>query len=171
MEFARTGMTREAVFERLDEFRKNDIKWQEGRTYGYIFDPGKAVMEVGKAAYNAFLSENGLDFTVFPSLLRMERELAAFGARHLRGDDQVVGNFTSGGTESIILAVKAARDCYREKCPEITAPEMILPATAHAAFHKAAHYLGVKTVTVSVDPKYILEQICKSMDGGCFANN
>ena len=153
MEIARTGMTREAVFERLAEFRKNDIKWQEGRTYGYIFDPGKATLEVGKAAYNEFLSENGLDFTVFPSLLRLERELAAFGARHLRGDDQVVGNFTSGGTESIILAVKAARDCFREKRPDIASPEMILPATAHAAFHKAAHYLDVKAVTVSVDPE------------------
>jgi len=153
MQIAKKGMTREAIFERLTEFRKNDIKWQEGRAFGYIFDPGKAVMDVGKEAYNAFLSENGLDFTVFRSLLRLERELAAFGASHLRGDRQVVGNFTSGGTESIILAVKAARDCYREKRPDITAPEIILPATAHAAFHKAAHYLGLKTVTVSVDPE------------------
>lgn len=153
MEIAREGMTREEIFERLAEFRKNDVRWQEGRTYGFVFDPGKDVMEVGKAAYSAFLSENGLDFTVFRSLLRLERELAAFGARHLQGDSQVVGNFTSGGTESIILAVKAARDRYREKRPEITAPEMILPATAHAAFHKAAHYLGVTPVTASVDPK------------------
>ena len=122
MEITGKGMTREAIFERLAEFRTNDIKWQEGRTYGYIFDPGKAIMEVGKAAYNAFLSENGLDFTVFPSLLRLERELAAFGAQHLRGDDQVVGNFTSGGTESIILAVKAARDGYRENRPDISTP-------------------------------------------------
>ena len=93
-----------------------------GRTYGYIFDPGEDALEVGKAAYNAFLSENGLDFTVFPSLLRLERELAAFAASHLRGDSRVVGNFTSGGTESIMLAVKAARDCYRQKRPEITRP-------------------------------------------------
>jgi glutamate/tyrosine decarboxylase-like PLP-dependent enzyme len=152
MEIAQNGMTREAIFERLAEFRKNDARWQEGRTYGYIFDPGRDVTEVGKAAYSAFLAENGLDFTVFPSLMQLERELAGFGARHLQGDRQVVGNFTSGGTESIILAVKAARDCYREKRPEIRLPEMILPATAHAAFHKAAHYLGVKAVTVSVDP-------------------
>lgn len=145
------GMTREAIFHRLASFRRNDIKWQEGRTYGYIFDPGADVMEVGKAAYNAFLSENGLDFTAFPSLLRLERELAAFGAHHLRGDARVVGNFTSGGTESIILAVKAARDCYRHRRPEIREPEMVLPATAHAAFHKAAHYLGVKAIVVPVD--------------------
>ena len=153
MELTKEGMTREAIFDRLAEFRRNDIKWQDGRTYGYVFDPGSEVMAVGKAAYNEFLSENGLDFTVFQSLLRLERELAAFGARHLRGDDQVVGNFTSGGTESIILAVKAARDCYRSTHPHIHIPEMILPATAHAAFHKAAHYLGVKAVTVSVDPQ------------------
>lgn len=153
MEITGHGMTREAIFKRLDEFRGHDIKWREGRTYGYIFDPGADVMAVGKAAYNAFLSENGLDFTVFQSLLHLERELAAYGARHLRGDAQVVGNFTSGGTESIILAVKAARDRYRQKRPEVLAPEMILPATAHAAFHKAAHYLGVTAVTVPVDPK------------------
>jgi glutamate/tyrosine decarboxylase-like PLP-dependent enzyme len=152
MELPEKGLTRDAIFERLAKFRQNDIKWQEGRTYGYIFDPGAEVMAVGKAAYNAFLSENGLDFTVFQSLLHLERDLAAFGARHLQGDRQVVGNFTSGGTESIILAVKAARDYYREKWPQVSAPEMILPATAHAAFHKAAHYLGVKAVTVSVDP-------------------
>ena len=153
MELSKEGLPREAIFERLTAFRKNDIQWQEGRTYGYIFDPGAKVMAVGKAAYNEFLSENGLDFTVFQSLLRLERELAAFGARHLQGNQEVVGNFTSGGTESIILAVKAARDCYRETHPQIHSPEMILPATAHAAFHKAAHYLGVKAVTVSVDPQ------------------
>ena len=153
MKLPKKGLSKEAIFEHLADFRKNDIKWQEGRTYGYIFDPGAEVMAVGKAAYNEFLSENGLDFTVFQSLLHLERELAAFGAKHLRGDAQVVGNFTSGGTESIILAVKAARDCYRTTHPQIEAPEMILPATAHAAFHKAAHYLGVKAVTVSVDPQ------------------
>jgi len=152
VEIAKKGMTKEAIFDRLAEFRSGDIRWQEGRTYGYVFDAGKDVQEVAKAAYTAFLSENGLDFTVFPSLLRLERELAAFGASHLRGDSRVVGNFTSGGTESIMLAVKAARDYYRKKRPEITAPEMVLPATAHAAFHKAAHYLGVKAVTVSVNP-------------------
>jgi sphinganine-1-phosphate aldolase len=153
MEIAPQGLSREVVFEKLAGFRQKDIKWREGRTFGYIFDPGEDVAAVAKAAYTEFLSENGLDFTVFQSLLRLERDLAAFGARHLRGDRRVVGNFTSGGTESIILAVKAARDYYREKRPEIERPEMILPATAHAAFHKAGHYLDVTPVTVSVDPR------------------
>lgn len=153
MQISPHGITRKAVFERLAEFRQNDLKWREGRTFGYIFDPGQAILDVGKEAYTEFLSENGLDFTAFGSLLHLERELAAYLAGHLRGDGQVVGNFSSGGTESIILAVKAARDRYREKRPDIKDPEMVLSTTTHAAFHKAAHYLGVKAVTVSVNPK------------------
>ena len=153
MQISQKGMTAQEVFAQLEAFRKNDLKWQDGRAFGYVFDPGKDVLAVGKKAYSAFLSENGLDFTVFQSLQRLERELAAFGARHLRGDEHVVGNFSSGGTESIILAVKAARDYYREKRPEVTSPEMILPTTAHAAFHKAAHYLDIKVVPVGVDPQ------------------
>ena len=58
---------------------------------------------------------------------------------------------TSGGTESIILAVKAARDHARAHRPEVVDPEMVLPITAHPAFHKAAHYLGLGVVTTSVD--------------------
>jgi len=151
MKISKKGIPEEEIFAQLETFRKNDLKWREGRAFGYVFDPGKDVMAVGKKAYTAFLSENGLDFTVFQSLQRLEKDLAAFGAQHLRGDENVVGNFSSGGTESIILAVKAARDYYRKKRPEIKQPEMILPTTAHAAFHKAAHYLDVKVVAVGVD--------------------
>jgi glutamate/tyrosine decarboxylase-like PLP-dependent enzyme len=63
-----------------------------------------------------------------------------------------VGHVTSGGTESIMLALKTARDKARFERPEITAPEMVLPQTAHAAFHKAAHYLGIKPVITRFDP-------------------
>ena len=152
MRLPESGWTRDTVFERLAAFRQDDIKWQEGRTFGYIFDPGREVLEVGKKAYTMFLSENGLDFTVFKSLMRLEKELAALMAEHLGGDKAVVGNFTSGGTESIMLAVKTARDYFRHRRPEITAPEMILPTTGHAAFHKAAHYLDVRVVPTPVDP-------------------
>ena len=151
--FSKTGMSRGDIFSQLASFRQNDIKWQDGRVFGYIFDPGQEVQEVAKEAFSMFLSENGLDFSVFQSLMRLEKELAAVGRSHLRGDADVVGNFTSGGTESIILAVKAARDYYRTLRPEIKAPEIILPTTAHAAFHKAAHYLGIRIVVVPVDRK------------------
>jgi glutamate/tyrosine decarboxylase-like PLP-dependent enzyme len=67
------------------------------------------------------------------------------------GNDEVVGNVTSGGTESIILAVKTARDYFKDKHPEIKEPEIIVAETTHAAFHKAGQYLNVKVVMVPVN--------------------
>lgn len=146
------GLGREEIFAKLENYRENDMPWRDGRTWAYIYDPGRDAEEVIKQAYMMYLTENGLDPTVFPSALRLETELVAMAAAHLNGDENVVGNFTSGGTESIICAVKAARDFARAKRPHIKAPEILLPTTGHAAFHKAAHYLDVNVVTVPVDP-------------------
>jgi glutamate/tyrosine decarboxylase-like PLP-dependent enzyme len=146
------GLARDDIFAKLEDYRQNDMPWRDGRTWAYIYDPGRDAEEVIKQAYMMYLSENGLDPTVFPSALRLENELVAMAAAHLGGDENVVGNFTSGGTESIICAVKAARDFARAKRPHIKAPEILLPTTGHAAFHKAAHYLGVNVVTAPVDP-------------------
>ncbi|MDP8256635.1 MAG: aspartate aminotransferase family protein [Candidatus Alcyoniella australis] len=151
MKIPQKGRTREQILEDLESFRVNDLKWRDGKTFGYVYDPGKEAEEVGKKAYMMYLTENGLDPTSFPSLLRLENEIVAMSASNVEGDENVVGNFTSGGTESIMLAVKSARDYNRKHKPQITAPEMVLPITAHAAFHKAAKYLGVKVVPVDVD--------------------
>lgn len=153
MKIPAQALEHSAIFERLEAYRCNDLKWREGRAFGLVFDAGPAVMDVAKEAYTMFLTENGMDFTAFQSLLRIEKELVAMAADHLGGDAATVGNFTSGGTESIILAVKSARDYYRVHRPEITAPEMILPTSGHAAFHKAAQYLGLKVVPAAVDPR------------------
>ena len=147
------GMSKGEIFERMEAYRAGDMNWRDGRTWAYIYDPGPEAEEVIKQAYMMFLTENALDPTVFPSALRFENELVAMATAHLNGDDEVVGNFTSGGTESIILAVKTARDYFRARRPEIREPEIILPVTAHAAFQKAAHYLCLKPVLVPVDPE------------------
>lgn len=152
MKIPEQGSSHEAVIERLESYREHDMPWREGRTFGYVFDPGKAVDAVAKEAYTRFLSENALDPTVFPSLLRFENEVVAMARDHLHGDEDVVGAFSSGGTESIILAVKTARDFCRATRPEVKAPKMVLPVTAHAAFHKAAAYLDVTPVIVDVNP-------------------
>ena len=60
---------------------------------------------------------------------------------------------TSGGTESLLLAVKGARERGRKE-RGITAPEMVLPSTAHAAFEKGAAYFGVRSVRVPVRDDY-----------------
>lgn len=145
--------TETEVFERLASFAQHDFNWRNGKCYAYTFDAGREAEAVAKKAFTDFMSKNALDPTFFPSVLELENRVVAIAAKHLGGDADTSGAFTSGGTESIILAVKSARDYFREKRPDIREPEMVLPATAHAAFHKAGHYLGVKRVVTTVDAK------------------
>jgi glutamate/tyrosine decarboxylase-like PLP-dependent enzyme len=147
------GLSRGAIFEQLERYRQHDTPWREGRTWAYVYDPGPEAESVIKDAFGSYLSENGLDPTAFPSALQLENEVVSMAATHLHGDRNVVGSFTSGGTESLMLAVKAARDHARENRPGVREPEMVLPETAHASFQKAGHYLGVKPVMVPVDPE------------------
>jgi len=147
------GLTEAELFARLAEIRSRDLDTKGGRTWAYVYDPGRSDIDrVAKRALVDFHDENALDPTVFPSLLRLENEVVGWARDHLRGDLGVVGNFTTGGTESIMMAVKAARDRAAELRPDIGRPNIVLPVTAHAAFHKAAHYLGVDAVTVPADP-------------------
>jgi glutamate/tyrosine decarboxylase-like PLP-dependent enzyme len=129
---------------------EKDAQWRAGRTWSLVYFAGEQVTEVLKNAYTAFFSENALNPSAFPSLKRLEAEVIAMTTGLLGGDGAAVGNMTSGGTESLLMAVKTARDWGRVHKPEVTAPEMILPATAHPAFHKAGHYFSVKPVLTPV---------------------
>ncbi len=135
----------------LDAAGSADLPWREGKTFAYVYEGGRDVEEVAKAAYMRFLTENALDPTVYPSLLKFETEIVAMAIAHLRGDQDCVGNFTSGGTESCLLAVKAARD-HARRVRGIAEPHMILPVTAHACFQKAAQYFDLAVTLVPVDP-------------------
>jgi glutamate/tyrosine decarboxylase-like PLP-dependent enzyme len=152
MEIPRNGLSREDVLASLQSFKSYDMDWKAGKVWAYVYNPGDEVRHLMSEAYNMFLSENCLDPSVFPSVLKMETDVVRMIANLLRGGEGAVGHVTSGGTESIMLALKTARDKARFERPEITAPEMVLPQTAHAAFHKAAHYLGIKPVVTPFDP-------------------
>jgi len=153
MNIPRQGRSKEEVLAALQRFKAHDLDWKSGRVWAYVYDPGAEVHEVVQQAYLMFLTENALDPTVFPSLLKLETEVVRMIADLLRGDERVVGHVTSGGTESVLLAVKTARDKARAEHPDITTPEIVLPMTAHASFHKAAHYFGLKPVVVPFDPQ------------------
>jgi len=153
MNIPQQGLSKEEILNTLQAFKARDMDWRAGKVWCYVYNPGEDPAEVTREAYLSFLSENGLDPTVFPSLLKLETEVVRATINLLRGDSNAVGHLTTGGTESIMLAVKTARDKARAEHPEITQPEMVLPKTAHAAFHKAAHYLSVKPVVVDIDPQ------------------
>ncbi len=130
--------------------RDHDVRWRSGRLFGLIYHAGDEIEELLQEAFTLFFAENGLNPAAFPSLRKFETEVVAMSASLLGGDDQVAGTMTSGGTESLLLAVKTARDWARAHRPEIQAPEMVLPVTGHPALAKAAHYFGVKAVHVPV---------------------
>jgi len=142
------------VLARMRQFREHDPLWQEGKTWSLVYYAGDEVLDLLKEAYTLFFSENGLNPMAFPSLKRFEAEVVAMTANLLGGDGDTAGNMTSGGTESILMAVKTARDWARATHPAIAAPEMILPQTAHPAFHKAGHYFGVKPVLTPISPDF-----------------
>ncbi len=152
MQIPEKGLSKEEVLGTLQAFKSHDMDWKAGKVWCYVYDPGDEPNQVVKEAYLSFLTENGLDPTVFPSMLKLETDVVRMVANLLRGDEGVVGHLTTGGTESIMLAVKTARDRARALHPEITQPEMVLPVTAHASFHKAAHYLDLKPVAVPINP-------------------
>lgn len=153
MQIPQTGLSKQEILSTLSAFKARDMDWKSGKVWCYVYDAGENPTEVTKEAYMSFLSENGLDPSVFPSILKLETDVVRMVVNLLRGDSNAVGHLTSGGTESIMLAVKTARDKARVEKPHITQPEMIVPKNAHAAFHKAAHYLCVKPVIVDLDPK------------------
>ncbi|WP_446217001.1 pyridoxal phosphate-dependent decarboxylase family protein [Micromonospora sp. IBHARD004] len=148
------GVPAERVLDEIRELRGLDRPTHGGRLFAYVYDPGVAGLdELAHAAHAESAHVNGLDPTAFPSLLAMENALVGAAARLLGGGPgtsapDVVGSVTGGGTESLILAVKTARDAR----PEVAEPRIVVPVSGHAAFAKAAHYLRVALDPVPVDP-------------------
>jgi sphinganine-1-phosphate aldolase len=142
-------MSQGEIVESLSAMRADDVRWQDGKTFGMVYDAGGEAHAVVEAVAQMFLHDNALNTQAFPSLARIQSDVVRITADLLHGDDEVSGFMTSGGTESILCAVKAARERGREE-RGITEPEMVVAASAHAAFHKAAHYFGIRLHKVPV---------------------
>ncbi|TXL75187.1 aspartate aminotransferase family protein [Vineibacter terrae] len=148
------GIAWEALERQMQAAKAQDVDWVHGRAAVYIHYAGEDVLEVAKKAYLMFFSENGLGLRAFHSLATFEREVVGMGLSLLNGGNDGRGAMTTGGTESIFLAVKAARDWAHRTRPVAGTPEILLARTAHPAFDKAAHFLGLGTVRVPVGPDF-----------------
>lgn len=145
------GASKDDVLRELSGFTTDDVNWQSGKVLTGLYDHGDDLHNLSAEAYLRFLAQNALHINMYPSIGKIENEVVASVAEILRADEDVVGTMTSGGTESIMMAVKTARDWARENFPRISEPEMILPVTAHPAFFKAAHYFGLRVVQIPVE--------------------
>lgn len=150
-----TGADWPTLKEKLLSFKAKDVQWKRRRLGVFIYYAGDDVFEVGKEAYDLYHVENALGSeTAFPSLKRMEEEVVDMGLQLLNGPEDACGNMTSGGSESILLAVKACRDRAKAQSRETLGGELIVPRSAHPAFDKAALYLGLTVKRISLQPDH-----------------
>lgn len=125
-------------------YANGDVRWRDGKTAVYVFNAGPEVERVQKEAYVLFMSENGLGPSAFPSLKRMEDEVIGFGLELFHAPEDAAGTITSGGTDSITMALKAARDFARKQRGVIGPLNIVLPRSAHPAFDKAAQVMEIE---------------------------
>ena len=144
------GMSPEAIFAELDDLQRDDVQWRNGRAFSLVYYGGPDVSAVAEEAYRRYSAENALNTDAFPGLRAMQNEVVATVGDWLHSGPDGAGFMTSGGTESILMAVKAARERGRKE-RGITAPNVVLPTSAHAAFEKGCYYFGVESRRVEVD--------------------
>ena len=154
--FPSTGSPVDEVVRELGSKKDGDVRWAEGRTFGLVFDGGDEVREVAERAARLFLHENALNTSAFPSLGEIQSELCGWTAELLHGPAGTAGFLTSGGTESILCAVEAARERARSE-RSVVDPEIVLAESAHAAFHKGAHLFGLRTQVVPVTDAWTVD--------------
>jgi len=137
---------------------EENTAWRTGKISGTYYHAGDAHRAFLNQTFSYFSHVNTIQFDLCPSMAKFESEIISMTAGMLNGDavkdvdpsDDVCGTVTSGGSESIAMAVKVYRDKARAE-KNVTAPEIIMPKTAHPAFNKAGAYYGVKMVIVPVD--------------------
>jgi len=143
------GLSSDELFARIDQYKAGDARWREGRVFSLAYYAGDDVLAVAEEAYRRLGVENGLNTDAFPSLRRIQQEVVDIVAGWLQAPPEAAGFLTSGGTESLLMAVKAARERGRKE-QGITQPNVVLPTSAHAAFEKGCYYFGVESRRVPV---------------------
>ncbi|MBW2062238.1 MAG: aspartate aminotransferase family protein [Deltaproteobacteria bacterium] len=149
-----SGIPADELLARMQDMRDEDADWKSGRTFSLVYFAGERHTELLKKAYTMFFSENALNPNAFPSLRQFENEVVAMTGAMLGGDENVAGTMTTGGTESILMAMKTYRQWARATKPGITKPEVLLPLTAHPAFEKACAYFDLKAVHAPINSDF-----------------
>ena len=157
-----TGLSHEKILGDIQSMHDlESVRWKEGYVSGGIYHGDQEHINFLNKVYALQSQSNPLHSDLFPSATKFEAEIVSMVA-HMLGKGktadsvEVCGTVTSGGTESILLAMKTYRDKAREE-KGITEPEMIVPVTAHAAFDKASQYFNIKQVKIPVTGDYTVD--------------
>ena len=142
--FPAQGTSQEEIIKQLAQFSDKDANWKRGRTFSLVFYPGEEVAQLLYKTYETFFFENALNPSVFQSLKRMESEVISMTCSLLHAPENAAGSMTSGGTESIMCAMKAAKKFAKDSNKDLKKPNIVIPTTAHPAFLKAAYYFEIE---------------------------
>ncbi len=152
------GRDRDDIIDDMEKLNSiEESHWKEGFVSGAVYHGDSEHIEFLNKVYALNSQSNPLHSDVWPSAVKFESEIVSMTAAMLGADrsaagtpDEICGTVSSGGTESILLAMKTYRDRARD-LKGITSPEMIIPTTAHAAFEKAGQYFNIKIIRIPVD--------------------
>jgi glutamate/tyrosine decarboxylase-like PLP-dependent enzyme len=152
------GKKREEILNDLRKIKSKETKrWQKGFVSGAVYHGDNSYIDFMNNVYAITSQSNPLHSDIWPSNSKYESEIISMTAKMLGAEvareetgDEVCGAVSSGGTESILLAMKVYRDWARDK-KRITRPNMVMPSTAHVAFDKAAQYFNIKRINVPID--------------------
>ncbi|PIK59208.1 putative sphingosine-1-phosphate lyase 1, partial [Apostichopus japonicus] len=146
------GISSDEIFKRLEQYKTATFAdWKGGKVSGCVYGGTEELSTLCAKVYHDFAWTNPLHPDVFPEVRRMEAEVVSMSLKLFHGGPNSGGTMTSGGTESILLAMQTYRDVAWEK--GIERPEIIAAVSAHAAFNKASHYFGIRLILVPNDPK------------------
>ena len=158
-----TGLRREEIIGELKAMKAaEESKWKDGLVSGAVYHGSEDHIAFLNEVYAITSQTNPLHTDVWPSITKYEAEVISMTANMMSAekvndavdsDDEVCGTVSSGGTESILLAMKTYRDWAREM-KGIRTPEMIVAGTAHAAFDKASQYFNIKMKRIPVDENF-----------------
>jgi sphinganine-1-phosphate aldolase len=150
------GWSRDDIFRRMRELSAGDVDWRRGRTPLYVFKATDEIAAIGRDAFFEFFTENGLGGKrAFHGLKRMEDEVVAMGLTLLRAPPDAAGYFTTGGSESIVTAIKTCRDWARKarNRPQLRG-NLVLPQSAHPAFTKAGQLMDIELRRIPLSPRF-----------------
>ena len=146
-----TGEQPGHILAQIGAMQQEDVDWKDGRAWSLVYYVNEEHDALLKAASNKLYSSNYLNPYAFKSLLKMEQEVVHMTINMLHGSDTAVGVMSSGGTESILLAMFTYRQRAKKLHPHILQPEVVAPVTIHPAFDKAAVLFGLRLRKTPVD--------------------
>jgi len=170
MQLPATGRRWNEVKADLLDRGSGDAKWRDGKTAVYVFNAGDEIAAIQKEAYTAYMSENGLGPAAFPSLAQMEKDVISMALGVLHGPEGSTGAMTSGGTDSITMAIKTARNYARSNGKALDKSNIVVPQSAHLAFDKACHLMDIELRRIALKTDDSFEADVEAMEVACDAD-